>query len=293
MFISVLRQTLKSLKSKINFQKFVIIALLVILIILSSTFAIRDRDITLSPMGVTEKVKVSYSNADAAYFRPIAFTLVSQISLITPTTAAHWHRELEPFFDDKIWAWLGPQILQIENRPSVSSMSIFSFFEPNEKTIEYEPETNTFYITGKITSSTFNKNNQQVLASVLTTFEVRMHMVAGRPKAYFWRAYTGNPMTKAWVEKNPAAAEKREQEIKKQHALVLPVPKEGEIIYQEITTPEAPPKAGSEVTKEAALESSPTISGTEKNSKTDILEHGIKPPEKSAQTGIQSNDDPL
>ena len=79
-----------------------------------------------------------------------------------------------------------------------------------------------------------------------------MHMVNGIPMVRAWRAYTGQPMTKKWIQKNPGLAEKREEEIRQQAALVLPKPKAQDIIYEDAPVTTVIPAP-------ASVESSPAV----------------------------------
>ena len=246
------KQSFRALKSKINSQNFVMGCLAFAIACLAYDVGVKGKMSIMTPMNLAEKAEVGYSSASASYYKPIAFQLVSMVSSITPETADYWHQVLEPFYDPEIWAWLGPQILQIKTRPQITALSTYSFFRPNEKTIEYEPDTGTIFISGKVTSSAFNKGSEQMLASVDSTFEVKMHMVNGIPMVRAWRAYTGQPMTKKWIQKNPGLAEKREEEIRQQAALVLPKPKAQDIIYED-----AP--ATTVIPAPASVESSPAV----------------------------------
>ncbi len=91
-----------------------------------------------------------------------------------------------------------------------------------------------------------------MLASVDSTFEVKMHMVNGIPMVRAWPGLYGAADDKKMDTENPGLAEKREEEIRQQAALVLPKPKAQDIIYED-----AP--ATTVIPAPASVESSPAV----------------------------------
>ena len=261
--------TLKNKLQQMSSQKSML-AVFGIGMLVSNLFLAYDKmttheSVVLTPPNLSKPAKVAFDKADANYFEPFTLYIISTISSATPATVDYIADVMESFYTPEVWATVKPQLMAIKTNPKYTGLNSMSYFMPT-KAIVYEPDSKKFFVTGKLTSSAYSRGSLQALGSVQATYELQMEMVNGMPKVTDQRAYTGEPMTKEWIRKNPQKVEKRLQDMQ----LVTPAATEAEISNEFLPT-EAPATSAAPEQPVQAVEPNGQIDGVEPPQAADDL----------------------
>lgn len=257
---------------------------LTIIFFLAGHAFFHDKETILIPPELTEEAKVSTKWATKSYFQGFVWMLVTNISQITPSNAREIYKMIEPYFSKEIWKNLGPQILEIEKNPNFTGANIYSAFAP--ESMEYEPNTKTFYVYGKLTSSQYRQGQIKTFRSIYATYEIRMKKDGLYPQVVHWRPYEGVPMTEKWKQKHPDQAAKREAALQKnvESRQIYPHAEEQKIFEENGATPvqSMPEKPAATTTKSASAATAPATAASQ------VLE-GIKPPLPEQKAAFQND----
>lgn len=232
MQLKTARKSMANLVGENRTLKFVALGATTIAVLLTFKVVTMHERLVIQPPHLTKKAIVAFDHASTEYFEPMALYIVSTISSVVPESVDFVSNSMEQFFDPEVWVSLKPQLLAVKSNPKYNGINAMSYFQPANDII-YEPSTKKFYVSGKLTSSAYSKGAVQNIGSVQATYELKMYMKNGLPRVSYFKAYTGEPMTEAWVRSHKDLAEKRQENTKQ----VIPDARESEITRDSISQP--------------------------------------------------------
>ncbi|RKV74852.1 MAG: hypothetical protein D8H97_24915 [Neisseria sp.] len=232
MQLKTARKSMANLVGENRTLKFVALGATTIAVLLTFKVVTMHERLVIQPPHLTKKAIVAFDHASTEYFEPMALYIVSTISSVVPESVDFVSNSMEQFFDPEVWVSLKPQLLAVKSNPKYNGINAMSYFQPTNDII-YEPSTKKFYVSGKLTSSAYSKGAVQNIGSVQATYELKMYMKNGLPRVSYFKAYTGEPMTEAWVRSHKDLAEKRQENTKQ----VIPDARESEITRDSISQP--------------------------------------------------------
>lgn len=159
----------------------------------------RDERVVLVPPGISEKVGVSKTNADAGYLKSWGLYATTLIGNLTPKNISFVLEELSKFMSSESYASIRKQLIALSKDANFKSWVGSTHFEPNE--VIYEADTNKVFVSGYMTdiNTTGKKSETQIV------YEMKIVIENSKPKILDLTSYAGSePRTLKWLELHPA-----------------------------------------------------------------------------------------
>lgn len=169
------------------------------------------------PPHLTRAAQIGWDSASQEYWEQMGLFIVNQIANTTPATADYNIKTLAQFFDIQVWNSLKPSLLAIKNDKSYDNSNPISTFLPNGGII-YEPETQTYFFSGRLISSAYRNRILTQVGAIEATYELKFKMNNGLPLVTSFYSYEGKPKTLVWAQQNQTAYTE-EQQKRKQNAV--------------------------------------------------------------------------
>ena len=192
MKLSDFLNTWKGVKLENQWNRFVILGLVLCNIVLLMMVSSQKSVITLVPSNLSKEVVVSIDSASPEMHRAMGMQLSLLLGNVTPSNAKIVKDALSPMLSSKIYskamAAIDDQILAItQDRVSTS-------FEVQR--VEYEPQSGKTYVFGRARTS--GLLTQQ--GSFDKTYEFKFRIQNYQPEVVFITNYRGAPRNIAWQE---------------------------------------------------------------------------------------------
>lgn len=204
----------KSWNGAVSQNKYLLVSNAVMAIVIAMlVMALQEKRerVVLVPPGLHSQVEVGWDSASREYYDGWVYYLARLIGGITPTNLDFTLKNLKLYLDEPIYIQVQQQLLALSKEYSFKNSTAMSWFEPVGG-IKYEKETDKFFISGNLQSSTVSKIPGGRTSVV---YEFKLEMRAGLPVVTHFDSYEGlEPRTLKWMEEHKKALDRIDEQQK-------------------------------------------------------------------------------
>ncbi|MEB8475613.1 type IV conjugative transfer system protein TraE [Acidithiobacillus ferriphilus] len=169
----------------------VVIVLTVLLAIFGWELAMAKRETILVPPELNKAVKIGYASADADYYKSWGLYVAELVGNLTPGNAPFVADNLGRLFDAASYQKVKQAVLS-SAKEEAEEQANFVFDAQN---VIWQPVNDTVFVQGLLYQ--INPEGQMV-SKQKYTFQMSVHIQAGRPVLGGFEPYVGSPHTVAW-----------------------------------------------------------------------------------------------
>lgn len=177
---------------------------LVVILFLAITISKKNERIVVVPTTVNKSFEIQWEQASAEYYKEMAVWFSGMMGQVTPRTAAHTAKTLEPFIAPNIRKQV-TEGLHASVALMPTKVNYVAWFLPIEHS--YEPQTRKIFVTGRLSSSLTSSKR----ADKRVTYEFKFRQVDGKPVVTAFNSYEGSPRTQLYLMTNKQKIQKEQQ----------------------------------------------------------------------------------
>lgn len=163
--------------------------------------------IVITPLVVDKQMSVGWDGASEEYLKAIGVSVAQMVGNLTPENAPFVVEQLSRLMHASIYSGLRNKILALAVTRQYRELASATKYTANG--VEYERETGKVFVNGAMEITTATGKEKTPM-----TYEMAIKIEGGLPVIYFFDNYADVSHTREWIASHPAAAEKKEGEVK-------------------------------------------------------------------------------